>query len=165
MQTTTNPRPTEFTETPQVLRTNTLPNAFRHRAKQAAPAIIRWGIALIFVWFGALKVAGMSPVEPLLRETLPWIPLQPLMIGLGLIEVILGVALAARRQGLLVPVIILGHLAGTFLSVVSAPGRIFMDGNLALITTEGEFVAKNIVLIGAVLALIALERDEAEPTS
>src|SRR4051794_17092753 len=61
------------------------------------PLALRCALGLVFVWFGALKVTGDSPVTGLVHETLPWFPIGPLMLALGLAEVLFGVALLAGR--------------------------------------------------------------------
>lgn len=54
----------------------------------------------------------------------------------------------------MIPLALIGsHLAGTFVTIALAPERLFAHGNPLLITTEGEFVTKNIILIGAIVML------------
>ena len=45
------------------------------------------------------------------------------------------------------------QLAGTFLVLIVRPDIAFQHGNPLLLTTEGEFVIKNLVLIAAGLAV------------
>jgi len=47
------------------------------------------------------------------------------------------------------------HLTGTFLVLVLQPQVAFQDGNPLLLTTEGEFVVKNLVLIAGALLVAA----------
>jgi len=42
---------------------------------------------------------------------------------------------------------------GTFLALVTQPDVTFQDGNPVMLTTEGEFVIKNLILLSAVLVL------------
>ncbi len=51
--------------------------------------------------------------------------------------------------------ILVGHLCGTFLVLVMEPQLAFQKGNPLLLTTIGEFVVKNVVLISATLVLAA----------
>ena len=39
--------------------------------ERGAPAMVRLSLGLVFVWFGALKSAGDSPVLALVSATLP----------------------------------------------------------------------------------------------
>src|SRR5688500_15683838 len=55
-----------------------------------APTLLRVALAAVFVWFGALKLMGTSPVERLLAETLPFIDPDLSVPVLGGIEVLIG---------------------------------------------------------------------------
>ena len=121
-------------------------------ARYAATAL-RLALAAVFVWFGALKLAGVSPVETLLAETLPFIDAGISVPVLGVVEVVLGIALAIGKLPRIVLLVLAGHLAGTFLTFVTASELMWGDGFLAL-TADGEFVVKNVVFITAALMLI-----------
>ncbi len=41
--------------------------------KFSKPAL-RFSLAIIFIWFGALKPLGLSPAEGLLKDTVSWLP-------------------------------------------------------------------------------------------
>jgi hypothetical protein len=45
------------------------------------------------------------------------------------------------------------HLSGTFLVLLLRPDVAFVDGNPLLLTVEGEYVVKNLVLLAAVASL------------
>lgn len=121
-----------------------------------APIALRLSLAVVFVWFGALKIVGHSPVHDLLVATLPFLPADVVVPALGVVEVVLGLAVASgvfRRVTLLV---LVGHLVGTFLTFVTATTLMFQDGNPLTLTSDGEFVVKNLVLISAALVLIGV---------
>jgi putative oxidoreductase len=121
-------------------------------ARYAATAL-RLALAVVFVWFGALKLAGVSPVENLLAETLPFIDPSISVPVLGAVEVALGIALVVGKLPRIVLLVLAGHLAGTFLTFVTASELMWGDGFLEL-TADGEFVVKNVVFITATLMLI-----------
>ena len=50
--------------------------------------------------------------------------------------------------------ILAAHLEGTFLTFVMLPAWMFRDHNPLLLTADGEFVAKNLVLVSATIVLI-----------
>jgi uncharacterized membrane protein YkgB len=52
----------------------------------------------------------------------------------------------------------IAHLGGTFLTVVMQPEALFQHGNPLMLTMEGEFVTKNLVLITAALVIAAWAR-------
>ena len=119
-----------------------------------APTALRLALALVFAWFGALKIAGASPVHGLIAETLPFLDPDLSVPALGVVEVALALALAVGRFPRLTLLVLVGHLTGTFLTFVTASELMWEGGPLEL-TADGEFVVKNVVLISAALMLIA----------
>lgn len=120
--------------------------------------ILRISLALIFIWFGLLKIVGRSPVAELVANTVYWLPAQFIVPFLGVWEVIVGLGLLLRAALRLTLFLFWLQLAGTFLVLVVKPGTAFQDGNPLLLTTEGEFVIKNLVLISAGLVVGATVR-------
>jgi len=121
-----------------------------------APLALRVSLGLIFVWFGALKIAGVSPVAALVSATLPWADPATVVPLLGVAEVVLGAALLAGKARRLVLTALAAHLTGTFLSFVTAPQLTVHHGDPLLLTAEGEFVLKNLALISAALLLASI---------
>ncbi len=112
-------------------------------------------LGLLFIWFGALKVAGVSPVKAMVAGTLPWADPNMIVPVLGGVEVLLGLALVTGVALRLALPALAAHLAGTFLTFLMLPGQMIHDSNPLLLTQDGEFVMKNLVLISAALVLIA----------
>lgn len=123
--------------------------------ERLAPMAVRVSLALVFLWFGALKLTGDSPVLALASATVPWLAPALLMHLLGAIEVLLGVGLLLGRAPRLLLLVLAAHLSGTFLTFVMAPQLMFQHGGPMLLTADGEFVVKNLVLISAALLLAA----------
>jgi uncharacterized membrane protein YphA (DoxX/SURF4 family) len=71
------------------------------------------------------------------------------------VEVALGLVLATGFLPRITLLVLAGHLAGTFLSFVTA-SELMWGANLFELTADGEFVAKNLVLITAALVLIGI---------
>ena len=57
--------------------------------------LLRVALGLVFVWFGALKVVGRSPVEELVADTVYWLPEGFFVPFLGAWEIIVGLGLLA----------------------------------------------------------------------
>jgi putative oxidoreductase len=112
-------------------------------------------LGLLFVWFGALKVLGRSPVGDLVSGTLPWVDPHLTVVVLGVTEVVLGLGLVTGFAVRLVLPVLAAHLTGTFSTFVMLPQLMFRGHNPFLLTESGEFVAKNLVLIAATVVLIA----------
>lgn len=117
--------------------------------------LLRCAFGVVFFWFGALKVVGVSPVGDFVAGTLPWFDRAWLLPVLGLFEMAIGVGMIAGRALFLVCAVLVGHLTGTFLSLLMQSDLIFQDGNPLLLAADGEFVMKNIVFIAAALVLAA----------
>ena len=136
-------------------------NTFIARVDEVViPFLRRWGIttlrislALVFIWFGALKVFGVSPVVDLVASTVYWVDPDWFVPALGVVEVLVGVGLAARF-GLRLVLLVLGlQMLGTFLVFVLLPELTFQDGNPLQLTIEGEFVLKNLVLLASAMVV------------
>jgi putative oxidoreductase len=125
--------------------------------RTAAPAL-RISLGVVFVWFGALKLAGHSPVAGLIRATLPWFDPDLVVPALGAVEVAIGLGLLLSRLSRfrrLTLAVLCAHLTGTFLTFLDAPQMMIHRHNPLLLTGNGEFVLKNMVLICAALVLLA----------
>ena len=111
--------------------------------------LLRVSVATVFVWFGVLKLIGRSPVEDLVASTVYWLPAENFVRFLGIWEVLVGVGLLIPVALRLTLLLFWMQMAGTFLVLIINPGESFVDGNPLLLSTIGEFVIKNLVLIAA----------------
>ena len=110
-------------------------------------------LALTFFWFGALKIAGVSPVIALLKATFPFMANDPYLSMLGGLEILAAAGLLIPRLRPITLALIICHLIGTLSIVVIAPHVVFAP-EFPILTMEGEFVVKNLVLISASLVLL-----------
>jgi putative oxidoreductase len=120
---------------------------------RASLPLLRISLGFIFVWFGTLKITQATPVGDLVARTVPFVPADLLVPALGAFEVLLGLALLAGRRMGVVAALMVAHLTGTLLVLVTQPELAFRDGNPLVLTMTGEFVVKNLVLISAGLVL------------
>ena len=132
------------------------------------PFLRRWGIptlrislAVVFIWFGALKVFGVSPVVDLVASTVYWVDPDWFVPALGAVEILVGVGLAARLGLRLVLLVLALQMLGTFLVFALLPDVTFQDGNPLQLTIEGEFVLKNLVLLASAM-VVGASIDSAE---
>lgn len=124
------------------------------RNENAAVILLRWSLAVIFIWFGLIKVSGHNLVFDLVNSVMPALAAGTGFIFLGLIEVAIGVGLLINRWRLAVTAILVIHLAGTFLTFATAPGLVFQP-HFPLLSFAGEFVIKNLTLaIAGIVVLI-----------
>jgi len=110
---------------------------------------IKISLAIVYVWFGALKVLGVSPVEELIKETYSWFPEPQFITFLGFWEMLIGVLLLFRKTLKTGLILMWLQMGGIFLGLVFSPSIYFRNLNIFLLTTEGEFVIKNLVLLSA----------------
>lgn len=122
------------------------------RRTVTAQGLLRLSLGIVYLWFGALKLVGMSPVLELVRLTYPPFATAPLYVGLALFELGLGIVLLAGVWKRWAAPAAVFHLIGTFGVLVSAPQKAFLP-NFPFLTMEGEFVVKNLVLLAAACAL------------
>jgi uncharacterized membrane protein YkgB len=125
-----------------------------------AVLIIRVSLGIVFVWFGLLKVIGVSPVFDLASHVVYWVPPELFVPLLGIWEIVIGVGLLLGKVLRVILSLLFLQLAGTFLVLIIRPEVAFQGGNPLFLTTEGEFVIKNLVLIGAGLAVGGTVRHE-----
>ncbi len=136
-------------------------NALMNAAARIGVPALRITLALTFLWFGALKITNDTPVGDFVASTVDWIPGVSgswFVPFLGAVEVLLGTALLFGRGLRVVLPLLFAHLTGTFLALVTQPDVTFQGGNPVMLTTEGEFVIKNLILLSAVLVLYGLQR-------
>jgi len=130
--------------------------------RRVAPVMLRASLGLVFVWFGALKISGQTPVSDLVADTVYWLDAGWFVPLLGIFEVVVGIGLLIGRGLRLVLALFALQMVGTFLVLVVQPEVAFQNGNPLLLTTEGEFVIKNLVLLSA--GLMIGSRLQALPT-
>jgi len=116
-------------------------------------AVLRVTLAVVFIWFGALKVTDRSPVEDLVKDTIYFLPEDTFFVILGVWEIAIGIGLLIPVALRLTLALFWLQMAGTFLSLVILPGRSFQDDSPLLLSVTGEFVIKNLVLIAAGLVI------------
>jgi putative oxidoreductase len=120
-----------------------------------AAAVLRASLALVFMWFGALKISGDSPVRELIASTLPFIDPDVSIPVLGGVEISLGLVLAIGLFTRITLLVLAGHLMGTFLAFITASELMIQHGTPWQLTADGEFVIKNLILISAAFVLIS----------
>lgn len=117
--------------------------------------LLRWAVAIVYVWFGGLKLINASPATELVVRTLFWLPPRPALLFIGSWEVLIGIGLMFAHPVILRITLLLMWLqiAGTFQTFVILPQTVFQNGNPLLPTIEGQYAIKNLVLITAGLVI------------
>jgi uncharacterized membrane protein YphA (DoxX/SURF4 family) len=119
--------------------------------KLSLPAL-RISLGIVFIWFGVLKVFGDSPANDLITKTVYWFNPDIFIPILGIWEAAIGLCLLVPsfiRVGLFLLAL---QMPGTFLPLVLLPEVCFISIPFNL-TLEGQYIVKNLVLIGAAMAV------------
>ena len=109
-------------------------------------------LGIIFIWFGALKIFGDSPANDLITKTVNWFNPDIFIPILGVWEIAIGLCLLVPsfiRVGLFLLAL---QMPGTFLPLILLPEVCFQSFPFNL-TLEGQYIVKNLVLIGAAMAV------------
>lgn len=131
-------------------------------ARRYCLVTMRFTLGGVFLWFGALKLLGASPVVDLVAKGLPFLPPQVAVLATGGVEVLIGIGLLAGVAARVTLGLFFALLTGTFSLLVTHPDVGFVGSNPMHLTTTGEFIVKNIVLLAAGLSVVAAldTRDE-----
>ena len=125
--------------------------------RRISEPVARYGLFVIFFWFGLLKVIGLSPasglVEGLFEQTIPWMQFSTFMILFGLFECLIGILFLIRGfERLVIPLLFL-HMITTFMPLFILPA-VTWSGPLVP-TLEGQYIIKNLVVIAAAIGIAA----------
>lgn len=114
--------------------------------------LLRISLAIIFIWFGALKPFRISPADDLIQRTVYWFDPDMFIPILGAWEVAIGVCLLIRPLIRLAILLLFLQMPGTFLPLVLLPDVCFTYVPWAP-TLEGQYIIKNLVLISAAIVV------------
>jgi uncharacterized membrane protein YphA (DoxX/SURF4 family) len=121
-------------------------------------AILRVSLGAVFLGFGLLKFfPGVSPAQDLVEHTTAiltfgLVPGPVALVGVAALECVIGLCLISGRA-LRGAVVLLGlQLVGILSPVVLLAARLF-DGPHGAPTLEGQYVLKDVILVGAALVI------------
>lgn len=123
-------------------------------------SIMRYALAIIYIWFGILKPFGMSPASDLVANTVYWFSSDWFVPALGIFEVAIGVMLLFRPTVRFAVLLIFIHLPGTFLPFIDYSESTYA-GMAFELTLEGQYIIKNL-LIAAIAIMIGGAMSEPE---
>lgn len=132
----------------------TYASLLRWLASVSLPAM-RVALGLVYIWYGSLKVAGVSPAASLVRDMVSVIGSPSWIVPVfGGLEIFIGLwLLSGRYLGYLLPLFV-AHMLGTLGVLVLLPGQSYQHHNPLALTFTGEFVTKNFVLLAAGIVVI-----------
>ena len=121
--------------------------------------LLRFSLAAIFIWFGALKPLGISPAEELVKRTVYWFPPDLFIPVLGWWEVAIGAGLLFRPLIRYALFLLFLQMPGTILPLILLPEVCFTQFPFGL-TLEGQYIIKNLILISAAIVVGGTVRSE-----
>ena len=128
-----------------------------HFFRRVSVPLARFGLFLIFFWFGWLKVIGLSPasglVQALFEHTIPFMSFPTFLSLFGLFEMLIGVLFLVRGAERIVIPLLFIHMITTFMPLFLLTEETW-SGFLTP-TLEGQYIIKNIALIAAAFGIAA----------
>lgn len=125
--------------------------------------LLRVSIGVVFLWFGAIKfVPGLSPADELATRTVGALTFgliapEPARLMIATLETAIGLGLLLGWWMRVVLLLLALQMLGTLTPVVLFPGEVWRVPPVAL-TIEGQYIAKNAVLIAGGIVLGATVR-------
>ena len=115
--------------------------------------LLRYSLAMIFIWFGLLKPLGISPAQELVENTVYWFDDKATFVNfLGWWEVVIGFTMCFRPLIRISIFLLFLQMPGTFLPLVLLPEVCFTDFPYGL-TLEGQYIVKNLIIISSALVI------------
>ncbi len=110
----------------------------------------RISLAIVFIWFGTLKIIGLSPanelVQTLLESTLPFIPFSKFIIFLGIWEALIGLLFLFPKITKIAFYLFILQMITTFGPLLIIPETVWQQF-LLVPNIVGQYILKNISLI------------------
>jgi uncharacterized membrane protein YphA (DoxX/SURF4 family) len=120
--------------------------------------ILRISLGIVFFWFGMLKFfEGLSPAEELVRSTVHFVDPDIFLPVLAAWESLIGIGLITGKFLRVTILLLFLQMPGTALPLLILPEKVWTVFPYGL-TLEGQYIVKNLVLIGAGLVIGATVR-------
>ncbi len=117
----------------------------------------RFGLFVVFFYFGLLKVLGLSPASNLVRElfeaTIGLMSFDTFFLLFGLFECLIGILFVIPKcERVVIPLLFI-HMFTTFIPLFVLPEATW--SSFLVPTLEGQYIIKNLVIIAAGVAVAA----------
>jgi uncharacterized membrane protein YkgB len=126
-----------------------------HFFRKISMPVARLALFVVFFWFGALKVLGLSPasgvVQRLFTETIPFMSFDSFLILFGLFECLIGILFLIRGAERLVIPLLFIHMITTFGPLFLLPSETW--SGFMVPTMEGQYIIKNLLIIATAIGI------------
>lgn len=123
--------------------------------RRYAVPMARFGLFVVFFWFGILKVVGLSPAEPLVEQlfnaTIHFMSFSSFILFFGLFEVVIGIFFLIKGMERVVMPLLLIHMITTFGPLVLLPQATWVQFMVPTLT--GQYIIKNLVIIASAMGI------------
>jgi hypothetical protein len=124
----------------------------RLQALVTAAWLNRAMIAVVYIWFGFLKVIGSSPAEGLVTKLFnltlePYMGIQTFLLILGIGECAIGFLWLFPRLTKIAFWVMIVHMFTTFMPILFLPNETWQS--FFTLTLTGQYIIKNVVLLSA----------------
>lgn len=117
----------------------------------------RTALFVIFFWFGALKIIGLSPAHDLavalIQVLIPAFPPELFVLLVGIFEVVIGLLFLFRRIERVAIVLLLIHMVGTILPLIFLQHMTWQQAFVP--TMEGQYIIKNLAIVMLGVGILA----------
>ncbi len=131
--------------------------ALIHFFRQISVPVARFGLFVVFFWFGILKVFGLSPATPLVQalfeHTISFMPFSTFIILFGLFECLIGILFIIKGYERVVIPLLFIHMITTFMPLLLLPTETWQA--FLIPTLEGQYIIKNLVIIATAIGIAA----------
>lgn len=115
--------------------------------------LLKLAFSIVFIWFGTLKLMGLSPAEGLAYSLVSKVTAHPnwshpLFITLAWMEVLIGVLFLSSRTTKYAVILLFLQMPLTFLPLIFLTETTFSK-SLLVPSMEGQYIIKNLVYIAA----------------
>jgi uncharacterized membrane protein YkgB len=121
-------------------------------ARRISGPFLRFSLAIILAWIGALKFVDPSPVVGLLQASLPFLAFNAFVYLLGAIEIIVAILLVTGSFQAYAGLVTVGLFLGTLTIFIIAPSVT----NFPTLSLAGQFLLKDLGLMAAAVNVIAM---------
>lgn len=123
-------------------------------AQKYSITILRYSFALIYFWFGWLKLLGISPADELVYRSTEWLDFPHFITVLAIWEIMIGIFFAIKKLQKIGLWMFFLKIPGTFLPLFTNPEKCFTFIPFGL-TLEGQYIFKNLIMVSAALVMVA----------
>lgn len=128
-----------------------------HMLRRAFIPTARISLFVIYVWFGLLKILGVSPasglVHALFDTTITWMSFDTFYLLFAWFEVVIGVLFIIPKLTRFVLPLLFIHMITTFMPLVFLPGEAW--SGFMVLTLPGQYIVKNLVIIAVAIGIAA----------